>query len=131
LLYTAGHKHNDMPGIPPQTTQDGREALAALERYQLHVRQLVTQRLDAELYHAVSLDIQEVRRCCHAISPLSADWVALLIAHAELSQALWRSGQPDAPSPQERQRLLANALQCVRRLQQRCMELGGPPAGNH
>jgi hypothetical protein len=120
-----------MPGTPPQKMQDGREALAALERYQLHVRQLVTRGLDAELYHAVSLDIQEVRRCCHAIAALSPGWVALLIAHAELSQALWRSGQPDAASPEERQRLLAHVLDCVRQLQQRCMEADGLPGGEH
>jgi hypothetical protein len=131
LFYTAGHKQNDMPGTPPQTMQDGRNALAALERYQLHVRQLATRGLDAELYHAVSLDIQEVRRCCHAFPALSADWVALLIAHAELSQALWRSGQPDAAGPEQRQRLLAHTLECVRQLQQRCMDLIEPGSGKH
>jgi hypothetical protein len=131
LPYTAGQKHNDMPGTPPPTPQHGREALAALERYQLHVRQLATRRLDAELYHAVSLDIQEVRRCCHALPQLSAPWVALLIAHAELSQALWRSSQPEGPGPEQRERLLGRALDAVRELQQRCMDLVGPPAGKH
>lgn len=111
--------------------QQGREALAALERYQLHLRQLATRRLDAELYHAVSLDIQEVRRCCHALPALSAPWVALLIAHAELSQALWRSSQPDAPAPEHRERLLARVLEAVGALQHRCMELPGPPGDRH
>ena len=120
-----------MPGSPPPTVQQGREALAALERYQLHLRQLSTRRLDAELYHAVSLDIQEVRRCCHPIPALSASWVALLIAHAELSQTLWRNGQADANTPADRERLLAHVLDTVRQLQQRCMDLAGPAGANH
>ena len=110
--------------------QIAHEALAALERYHLHLRQLAVGRVDPELYHQVSVDIQEVRRCCHAAPALSGGWVGLLIAHAELSQALWRSAQPQgAPSAQERQRLLDKVAECVRALQEHCMELAGHPRG--
>ena len=122
-----------MSGTPHPTPEAASPTLAALERYQLHVRQLATRRGDAELFHTVALDIQEVRRCCHEIPALSAPWVALLIAHAELSQTLWRSDQARTPvDAQERQRLLANVLDNVRALQQHCMELSGPPGpGSH
>jgi hypothetical protein len=116
-----------MPGHPPSPPKAVHEALAALERYQLHLRQLAVGGVDPELYHRVSLEIQEVRRCCHQAPALSAPWVALLIAHAELSQALWRSAQPQgAPTVEERQRLLAHVLDCVRALQGQCMELAAP-----
>jgi hypothetical protein len=110
-----------MPGTPHPTPQAVGQALAALERYQVHVRQLVSAGGDAELYHTVSLDIQEVRRCCRELPALSAPWVGLLIAHAELSQGLWRT----QPAP-ERERLLEQVLENVRMLQQRCMEMAGP-----
>lgn len=119
-----------MPGRPPTPPNAVHEALAALERYQLHLRQLALGGVDPELYHRVSLEIQEVRRCCHAALALSASWVALLIAHAELSQALWRAGQPQGgPTLEERRRLLVRVLDCVRALQAQCMELAGPPGG--
>jgi len=119
-----------MPDPSPPIPQAASEALAALERYQLHLRQMATGGVDAELYHRVSLDIQEVRRCCHEVHALSAGWVALLIAHAELSQALWRTGHPqDAPAAQERQRLAAHVVDCVRALQQECMDLLGRREG--
>jgi hypothetical protein len=117
-----------MPGHPPSSLQAVHAALAALERYQSHQRQLALGGVDPELYHRVSLDIQEVRRCCHAAPALSAAWVALLIAHAELSQALWRAAQPQgAPTVEDRQRLLAQVLDCVHALHVRCMELAAPP----
>jgi hypothetical protein len=116
-----------MSSSPRSIPQAIHEALAALERYQLHLRQVAAARVDPELYHQVSLDIHEVRRCCHALPALSAGWVALLIAHAELSQALWRAGQPQgAPGAEERQQLLGHVLACVRALQAQCMELAAP-----
>lgn len=114
----------DMAGTPhPPPLHAANEALAALERYEVHLRQLVARWLDAELYHTVSQDMQEVRRCCHALPPLSAGWVALLIAHAELVQALWRN-EPTA----QRQRQLAQVLECVHAVRDRCMRLAGLPA---
>jgi len=121
-----------MSGTSHSSPQAVREALAALERYQLHLRQLATRWADAELYHTLSLDLQEVRRCCHLLPTLTGEWVALLIAHAELSQALWRGAPPQPAAVQaERQRLLGRAGECVRALQHRCMDLadggtGGP-----
>src|SRR5262245_5214339 len=119
------------PTLPGRTTMSGsaypipqaaREALAALERYQLHLRQLATRWVDAELYHHISVDVQEVRRCCHEVPVLSSGWVALLIAHAELSQALWRAAHP-ASAPEERQRLLGNVFECIAELERQCMGL--------
>jgi hypothetical protein len=116
-----------MSGSPPSTPQAAHEALAALERYQSHLRQLAVAGVEPELYHQVSLDIHEVRRCCHELPPLSAGWVALLISHAEHSQALWRAGQPQgAPGAEERQQLLGHVMNCVRALQAQCMDLAAP-----
>ena len=127
MFYTAGQ--NKMSGAPPSLPQPARDALAALERYQLHLRQLATGP-DPEQYHRVSLAIQEVRHCCHAVPTLSAPWIALLIAHAELSQALWRAALPQgAPPLDERQRLLSQVLERVHALQAQCMELVGFPGG--
>ena len=114
-----------MAGSSPTIQQPAREALAALERYQLHLRQLATRWVDAELYHHVSVDIQAVRRCCHETPALAAGWIALLIAHAELSQALWRAAHP-ASAPQERQRLLEQVFDAIAVLQRQCMDLLGP-----
>ena len=121
-----------MSGSRPSPSSSAREALAALERYQLHLRQLATRRVDAELYHRLSVEMQEIRRCCHEAPALSAPWVALLIAHAELSQALWRASPADAAAAaQERQTLVAHVLDSVRVLQQHCMDLAAPPANGH
>jgi len=115
-----------MSGHPPSPPLGVHAALAALERYQLQLRQLARGGVDPELYHRVSVEVQEVRRCCHEVPALSARWVALLIAHAELSQALWRTGQPQgAPTSAARERLLGQVLGCVHALQRRCMELAG------
>ena len=115
-----------MSGPSPSPPHAANAALAALESYQRHLRPLVAGPGDPELYHHVSLAVQEVRRCCHALPALSAAWVALLIAHAELSQALWRSAQPQgAPTSGDRARLLAHVLERVGALQAQCMELAG------
>jgi hypothetical protein len=128
LPYTAGHKSNDMPGTSPSTPQAASQALAATESYTLHVRQLVTNWRDTGLYHSVSLDMQEVRRCCQRVPALSAPWVALLLAHTELMQSLWRSGQPQAIlDAAERQRLLAQVLGCAQVLQECGIDLAVGP----
>lgn len=115
------------PTIP--TPEAARQVLASLERYQLHLRRLVSHWLDAELYHTVSLDMQALRSSCHALPAVSSQWVALLIAHAELVQALWRDGQP-APgvAAADIPKLLEQVMACARVLQERCMALGVPGA---
>ncbi len=100
------------------------ELLAALERYQRNVKQLAAHWRDAELHRIVSQHSEEIRRGCRALPAVSAQWVGLLIAHAELLQALWRSGDPRFPmTAADRERLLAAALEHVHELQQACMTL--------
>ena len=112
-----------MAAASTPTPQAAREALAALERYQLHVRQLVGNSLDMGVYHTVSVDIEQVRRSCQGVPHLSGPWVALLIAHAELMHALWRGSRPAEPPSQERQDLLARTGDACMRMQDICMQL--------
>lgn len=115
-----------MPGnsFPPQAAGD---TLAALERYQSHLRQLVTRWMDMELYRTVSADLEQVRHCCQQMPQLSAGWVGLLIAHAELAHALWDSSRAGSKvTAPERQRLLAQAEARIHALQALCMDLLSP-----
>jgi hypothetical protein len=91
-----------MPGtsFPPQAAG---ETLAALERYQSHLRQLVAHWM------------------------VSGGWVGLLIAHAELAHALWDSSRAGSKvTAQERQRLLTQAEGRIQVLQALCMDLLSP-----
>ncbi len=107
------------------------ELLAALERYERDVRRLATHWRDAELYRVVSQHTEEIRRCCRALPTLSAAWVALLIAHSELLQALWRSADPvSAITNADRERLLAASIGCGRELQVACMTLARREPGS-
>jgi len=45
---------------------------------------------DLEPYGAVSAKVEEIRLLSGALSSLSAEWIELLIAHAELMHCLWR-----------------------------------------
>lgn len=105
------------------TPQAANEALAALERYQLHVTRLAGNWLDMDLYHAVSADIEQVRRSCHGVPHLAAAWINLLIAHAELMHALWRGSRPGGAGAEERQELLARTRAAGLSLQDVCMQL--------
>jgi hypothetical protein len=118
-----------MPGnsFPPQAAG---ATLAALERYQSRLRQLVAHWMDMELYRTVSDDLEQVRHCCRRLPQLSAGWVGLLIAHAELAHALWDSSRAGSQvTAAERQRLLAQAEGRVHALQALCMELLSPGRG--
>lgn len=118
-----------MPGhsFPPQAAG---ETLAALERYQSHLRQLVAHWMDLELYRTASADLEQVRRCCQQLPQSSGGWVGLLIAHAELAHALWDSSRADSKvTAAERQRLLAQAEARIHALQVLCMDLLAPGRG--
>ena len=98
--------------------------LAALERYALHVTQLTGRWSDAQLYHAVSEDVEAVRQGCHILPGLATAWITLLIAHAELMHALWQAGsQPGEAGAAERRRLLAKVQEDVRSVQAAAMRL--------
>ena len=113
-----------MADVPNPTPRAAREALAALERYQLHVTRLVGNWLDMDLYHTVSVDIDLVRRACHGVPHLAAPWVALLIAHAELMHCLWRGSRPGgAAAASERQELLVRTRAACAGMQDMCMQL--------
>lgn len=113
--------------IPP--AQNASQTLAALERYQTHVRRLVANWQDPALYHEVSQDMEQVRRCCRQLSALSDAWVSLLIAHAELMHALWQvSRMGSKVDGEERTRLLAAVDQRVRAAQDICMRMLAPGA---
>ena len=113
-----------MAAAPTPTPRSARDALAALERYQLHITQLAGNWLDMDLYHTVAADVEQVRGSCAPLPQLSGPWVALLIAHAELMHALWRGSRPGgAASAGERQDLLARTRSACGRLQDLCMQL--------
>jgi hypothetical protein len=111
-----------MAAARTSTPQAASEALAALERYQLHVTRLAGNWLDMDLYHSVSADIEQVRRSCHGVPHLAGPWVNLLIAHAELMHALWRGSRPGG-SGEQRQELLARTRAACLSLQDVCMQL--------
>jgi hypothetical protein len=109
---------------PTPTSQAAGATLAALERYQLHVRRLVASRLDTDLYRSVSDDVEEVRRNCRKLPRLTGPWVALLIAHAELIDGLWRSAREGSTvTDAERRELLAQAIERAAGVASACMEL--------
>lgn len=113
----------------PSDAQAASDTLAALERYRLHVTKLTARWMDAELYHTVSLELDKVRHCCHALPQLSGAWVALLIAHAELVAGLWQtSDRPAVERQSDHQRLLGHLLECGDALQAQCMKLLAPGA---
>lgn len=116
--------------IPP--SQAAGDTLAAVERYQQHVRKLVDNWMDMELYHAVSGDVEQVRRCCQRLAPLSGPWVALLIAHAELVHGLWRSSQAGSTvTDAQRQKLLAVVDTRVQELRAACAAYVQPRGAQH
>ncbi|HEY8357859.1 MAG TPA: hypothetical protein VIL30_10405, partial [Ramlibacter sp.] len=71
----------------------------ALDRYEAAVATMLETWPDLERYGVVSADVEEIRRLAATIPQLSADWVELLIAHAELVHCLWRL-QYGSPGPQ-------------------------------
>lgn len=102
-------------------------ALAALERYQAHLRKLSTQWMDLELYRRVGDELDQIRQGCRELPEVTLAWVDLLIAHAELVQNLWQSSRPGAPASAEgRRQLLDRVGARVAALQDKCMRV--PPA---
>jgi hypothetical protein len=100
------------------------QLMATLEQYELDVERLVASWLDMECYREVSERIEAIRGYSAALPQLSAQWVELLIAHAELVHCLWRSQNLRSA---EREPLVAAALRqhgtCIRTLHERCRTL--------
>lgn len=102
---------------------------ASLARYERHVRRLVASWLDMDLYLHVSQEIDEIRQDCMLVPQLSLPWTALLISHADLVHALWRSGEAPRPAPDEEVTLqLQQHLASVDRLARVCLRLAATAA---
>lgn len=76
------------------------ELRALLEEHQRAVAHLVAAWPDARAYETVVAQLEHMRRLRAAVLGVDATWAELLIAHAELVQALWRvpAGNPAALS---------------------------------
>ena len=113
-----------MPEAPHSPSKAAGDALAAAEAYRRDVRELCTRWMDAELYHQVSQELEQVRRGCLGTPALSGPWVAVLIAHAELMHALWQASSTPPDSGQAtRERLLQRLEDSLAALQAACMRL--------
>ena len=95
-----------------------------LARYERHVRRLVASWLDMDLYLNVSQEIDEIRHDCVQVPQLSLPWTALLISHADLVHALWRSGEAHRGGPTEEVALqLQEHLAGIDRLARQCLRV--------
>ena len=73
----------------------------ALDAYEAAVDVMLETWPDLEPYGAVSAKLEEIRLLSGALLPLSAEWIQLLVAHAELMHCLWRQ-QFGSRGPQAR-----------------------------
>lgn len=108
----------------PVIGASARETVAALARYERHVRRLAATWLDMDLYQTVSQEIDEIKGFCALVPQLALPWAALLVSHADLVHALWRAGAHGGPtdSPQV-ERKLQDHLACVDSLARRCLRV--------
>lgn len=81
---------------------------------------------DLEPYGAVSAKVEEIRLLSGALPSLSAEWIELLIAHAELMHCLWRL-QFGSRGPQAKGlgQMRAHHGFCVTALRAACLCLAG------
>lgn len=97
------------------------QLVASLQRYDADVERMVDTWLDMELYNAVSDRIEEIRGLSAFLPGLAVQWVELLIAHAELVHALWRTQQAGAAAhPEEIATVRGRHAECVASLCQHC-----------
>lgn len=94
------------------------QAVAALARYERHVRRLAATWLDMELYQTVSEELDEIRKCCDVLPQVMLPWTALLISHSDLIHALWRS---QGGTGEDARRQLQDHLACIDALARRCL----------
>ena len=112
------------PGEPAAIRASALSAAAALASYERHVRRLAATWLDMELYRLVSSEVDAIGRACAHLPSVHVPWVALLVSHAELVHALWRS---DGQSADLRgcEEALQEHLHCIDALARRCLRLAG------
>jgi hypothetical protein len=111
-------------GDAAATRASALSAAAALASYERHVRRLATTWLDMELYRTVSAEIDAIGRACAQLPSVRVPWVALLVSHAELVHALWRSDGQSADLGGCAEALHEH-LQCIDALARRCLRVAG------
>lgn len=105
------------------------QLIDALDRYEHDVQTLADTWLDMDCYREVSDRIETIRGYCAALPRLSAPWVALLIAHADLVHCLWRSqALPRAERAAAVRPSRARHDACVAVLRERCRRDLAPPS---
>jgi hypothetical protein len=100
--------------------------LVALELYAHDARKLAGSWRDLELHARVSRELDDLRHCCHDLPTVSVQWIALLIAHAELMHCLWRTTRPESgTTAMHRQLHLERLIVCAQSLRTACVRAGG------
>jgi len=108
----------------PQLDAIALQLIAAVESYEREFERLLASWPDMEQYRAVSEGIDAVRLYAAALPSLSVQFVALLIAHAELVHALWQQTQGKAVVDRdELQPTWEQHQQCAASLRVRCKSL--------
>jgi hypothetical protein len=97
-------------------------AAAALASYERHVRRLATTWLDMDLYRTVSAEIDAIGNACAKLPNVQVPWIALLVSHAELVHALWRSDGKALTLPGS-EAALQEHLHCIDTLARRCLRV--------
>lgn len=106
------------------------ETVAALARYERHVRRLAGTWLDLDLYRSVSDEVDAIGKQCALFPRLRVAWSALLVSHTELVYALLRGGDQDTRPPHEEvPRRLQRHLESIDVLARRCLLETEPYAG--
>jgi len=100
-------------------------AAAALASYERHVRRLAATWLDMDLYHRVSAEIDAIGQVCTQLPDVQVPWGALLVSHAELVHALWRTGGEPSLDLEDSADALEEHLHCIEALARRCLRLAG------
>jgi len=104
-------------------------AVACLQTYEEHVRQLVAGWLDMDLYQTVSAEIDNVKTCCSLLPGLAVPIAALLITHPQLVHCLWRNSQPGRQGGlSECDGRLRDHLNSIHVLSRKCLRIAGHPA---
>lgn len=101
-------------------------AVACLQLYEEHMRQLVASWLDMDLYQSVSAEVDSVRASCALLPGLAIPTAALLVSHADLVHCLWRNSQPGSRAAlAECETKLQEHLANIHSLSRKCLRAGG------
>jgi hypothetical protein len=96
----------------------------ALERYQLHVDEMVTFWMDRQMYSAVSHELDQIRLMKGSLPKLSIEMVEVLIRHVELTNCVWNMHtRPSPGAAGELARLRAIHRTAVEVMREKCLKL--------